>query len=76
MPCSAWASSTSSYFAGNYDYGYEGNGRKDPSGVEAPWFADANDSGGECGVMASARFSMPGTLKGDNPPFWCVSVDP
>eukprot|EP00983_Pelagomonas_calceolata_P064882 1148336-Pelagomonas_calceolata.AAC.3 len=55
---------------GNYDYGYEGDGLRDPSGAGVSWFPDENDSGGECGVMSAARFSMPGARKGDKPPFW------
>lgn len=57
---------------GNHEYDHEagGDGGKDPSRVETdsgfmpPWGNFGNDSGGECGVPTSKRFTMPETGNG------------
>jgi hypothetical protein len=60
---------------GNHEYGYisEG-GDKDPSGetheYQPKWGNFCNDSGGECGVPTSARFTMPAESSGGNGVFW------
>jgi hypothetical protein len=62
---------------GNHEYDYTvggGNG-KDPSGLNAShsfspaWGNYGNDSGGECGVPTSQRFTMPSS-DGSNGVFW------
>lgn len=57
---------------GNHEYDHDsgGGGSKDPSHVETEdgfrpaWGDFANDSGGECGVPTSKRFTMPATGNG------------
>ena len=56
--------------AGNFDYVYDGDSSKDPSGARESFYQDMNDSGGECGVMTAVRFAMPRPNSDDNPPFW------
>lgn len=53
---------------GNHEYDWKhqsSSGSKDPSGATRPYDPDwgnfGNDSGGECGVAAAMRFTMPGT---------------
>lgn len=59
---------------GNHEYDYQQGHSRDPSGASGPyhpsWGNFGGESGGECGVMAAARFTMPDTRGKGNPPFW------